>query len=466
MRELRYENKGTSAYLVYEIRSDDVIDSMSLGMLTNNQIDGIAPTMFIQMDDRKYVKFNISGKVSATQLFEGPVNKARLIGVLSGIITAMMSAEEYMLDPQALPLGLDYIFVDPKTSETVMICLPVENISEMNADLGIFFKNILFRTQFDQTENCDHVAQILNFLSATPSLSLSDFRDLLNHLSSPGGKAVTYTANTADNSVIYKDPDPDVMESKPQDQNTPGTNHIPVKNDPIDENLDDDQNADDEDIQDEGPSMSLLYLLQHYSKENAAAYKAQQDKKKVQQDKKKAPKDDSKKKPQKPKEASNSAFSMDFAVPGQNAEVPVKKDAPLPKIEKASPESTASQPEHLDYGDTVLLVDKAPDNDVTTAFRRAYLIRPRTGDRVDIIGDEFTIGRKKSAVNYCIDNNKTVSGTHAKIVNHNGEYFVVDLKSSNYTYVNGRMIQSHEEVILANGTKLCFSDEEFEFHLD
>lgn len=470
MRELRYENTGTSAYLVYEINRDDVIDSMSLGMLTNNHIDGIAPTLFSQMDDKKFVKFNISGKVSATQLFEGPVNKARLIGVLSGIITAMMSAEEYMLDPQALPLGLDYIFVDPKTSETVMICLPIENISGLDADLGIFFKNILFRTQFDQTENCDHVAQILNFLSTTPSLSLPDFRDLLNSLSSPSGNAVTYPVHKDE-----KQPETHttVTTSIPQvTSHTPGTSagtgvstSIPVSNELTMDNMmggkpGGSQNTVEDDNQDDGPSISLWYLLQHYNKDNAAAYKAQKDKKKGKKDTKKG-------KTQKTADTSgNFDLDMGFAIPGQNSEIPKLSDDSLPKIETRIPEQTSVTPEHIDYGDTILLVGRhAQDDDAATAVIRPYLVRLRTGERVDVTGSEFRIGRKKSAVDYCIDNNKTVSSTHAKIVSHSGEFFVVDLNSSNYTYVNGRMIASNEEVILADGTKLCFSDEDFEFHL-
>lgn len=60
-----YENQGTNTFLVYEIREDDVLDTMSLGMLTNNQIEGFAQTLFTQMDDEKYVKYNVSAKVTA-----------------------------------------------------------------------------------------------------------------------------------------------------------------------------------------------------------------------------------------------------------------------------------------------------------------------------------------------------------------------------------------------------------------
>ena len=67
MRELHYENQGTNTYLVYAIKDDDSVDSMSLGMLTNNKIHGLAQTLFTQMDSQKYIKFNVSAKVSVAQ---------------------------------------------------------------------------------------------------------------------------------------------------------------------------------------------------------------------------------------------------------------------------------------------------------------------------------------------------------------------------------------------------------------
>ena len=60
MKELYYENQGTNTYLVYDIGENDAVDTMSLGMLTNNKIAGLAQTVFMQMDAQKYIKFNVS----------------------------------------------------------------------------------------------------------------------------------------------------------------------------------------------------------------------------------------------------------------------------------------------------------------------------------------------------------------------------------------------------------------------
>lgn len=186
-----FENQGTTTYLVYAVEEDDVIDSMSLGMLTNNKIPGLAPAIFIQLDSQKYIKYNVSAKISVKQFFEGQVNKKRLLGVFNGIVDAMLSAEEYMIDTNTILLDLNYFFADVSTCETELVCLPVVG-KDNRAELSTFFKTIMFSTQFDQTENCDHVAKIINYLNSTQVFSLLDFKSVLDSLS---GQAVGMQQN-------------------------------------------------------------------------------------------------------------------------------------------------------------------------------------------------------------------------------------------------------------------------------
>lgn len=50
-----YENQGNNTYLVYKIGASDNVDTMSLGMITNNKIDGIVPTLFTQSDTDRFI---------------------------------------------------------------------------------------------------------------------------------------------------------------------------------------------------------------------------------------------------------------------------------------------------------------------------------------------------------------------------------------------------------------------------
>ena len=69
--DFSYENQGANTYLVYEIKEGDSIDTLSLGMLTNNSIPGLTRALFTQMDEKRYIKYNVSSKVSMQQFFGG-----------------------------------------------------------------------------------------------------------------------------------------------------------------------------------------------------------------------------------------------------------------------------------------------------------------------------------------------------------------------------------------------------------
>jgi len=177
-----YENQGHSTFLTYEITAEDAIDTMTLGMITNNKISGIAQTIFTQLNNTKYLKYNVSAKIPVQQFFAGIVSKRHLLGVFKGIMSAVIETEEYMIDANSLIFDLNYIYADVSTCETVMICLPFYETQEAKVDLNTFFKNIMFSTQFDQSENCDYIAKILNYLNSAAVFSVDDFYNLLKNI--------------------------------------------------------------------------------------------------------------------------------------------------------------------------------------------------------------------------------------------------------------------------------------------
>ena len=282
MRELHYENQGTNTYLVYAVSADDTVDSMSLGMLTNNRIHGLAQTIFTQMDNQKFIKFNVSAKVSVAQFFAGAVNKKRLLGVFTGIVNAMLAAEDYMLDPASIIMDMDYIFTDVSTCETDLICLPVIDMEAKQTDLGMFFRNIMFNTQFDQTENCDHVAKIINYLNGTPLFSLNDFKKLLEEIQEQKTQPIVTKVKpeTTPADAGQQQKKQPVVNQAPANQtggvqpvagqalkvnNTPANSGGTGMNVPPATKTQPAQQPETT-----GSEISFFYLMQHYNKENAA----------------------------------------------------------------------------------------------------------------------------------------------------------------------------------------------------
>ena len=522
MNEFTFENQGTNTYLVYTISPEDIVDSMSLGMLTNNKIPGLATTLFTQMDATKYIKYNVSARVSVKQFFSGAVNKKRLLGVFKGIVNALLSAEDYMIDEHTIILDLDYIFADVSTCETILICLPIQGATEKH-DLGAFFKGIMFSTQFDQTENCDHVARIINYLNSTPLFSLSDFKDLLEKI-----EQVTYSANQVANDsapTIKVAPQPVIqpviqptVQSKAEvsgsnivkkteptqvDKPVVAPTPAPGTKPPIQPKVStagapvvQSGNAGNE------KKISMFGLLMHYSKENKALYEQQKAAKK-------AGVSTQQQQPSVPQAGKQSVANPGFAVPGMNQGAGSSgfaipgQPTPMPNAQpatpiKSQPQSAAPvkpQPQQqpvssvatqepayvprqmpqgqaANFGETTVLGGaNIGETTVLTAANNPaqmiapHLIRKKNNEKISLNKPRFRVGKERSFVDYFIGDNTAISRSHADFISREGEYFVVDMNSTNHTYVNGKMIQSNTETQIFDGDTIRLANEDFEFKL-
>lgn len=516
-----YENQGHITYLTYTITADDVVDSMSLGMITNNKIPGLAPCIFTQMDMTQYVKFNVSAKISVQQFFSGSVKKSNLIGVFKGILSAILTAEDYMIDASSLILDLNYIFVDVSTCEIAMICLPIENGPSDNQRISVFFKNTVFSTQFDQSENGDYVAKIINFLNSSATFSPVEFQALLDSLDSSSSAVVERpsveskpvvqvsqnkkqpevprapVAPASDVGKIQETTKEPVAAPAPQQTVTPSVMSIPTASNsaqPI--------SADDTGEKKKGGLFGLFG-------------------KKKSDEPQKAPKQTTKEKPvvNKPSaipEQKRPAQNMPhgFAIPGQ--QVSIQSDSPkiavpdkgvtgsampvtagvqqnagndsfassIPNNETVMPKATTpSRP--MNFGETAMLGGGSGRIGETTVLggggrigettvlgadaqevqTRPHLIRTKNNEKINLDKPVFRIGKEKSYVDYFISDNTAVSRSHCNIISRDGQYFIVDTNSTNHTYVNGGMIQSNVETPLSHGTKFRLANEDFEFKL-
>lgn len=506
-----YEDQGSSTFVIYPVAPTEEIDSMSLGMLTNNCIPGFAPASFSQKDVDKYIKYNVTGKVSAAQIFVGPVNKKRLTGLLQGIVDAMMAAEEYMLDPNSIELNLEQIYMDPVTCETVLLCVPVIRDGSTPVDLPMFLKNIVFNTQFDQTENTDHVAKIFNCLGAGSKLVLEDMKTLLDQLqgnhtpvkvapvSQSGTKPTVQPAvHPATQPPIKPAVQPTVQPSVPtmgygiQTDAVPSTtatvyppaspNGIPHGSDVPTAPINGGQKVPAE------KPMSTWYLLNHMSKENMAIYKAQQAQEKAKGGKAaKTPKEKPTKGPQKkaskvggPVKRVQPGFAVpgaqtpppkpSFDIPGQepiSTKEQISAARDLPPVAPVDHRSSQHPASSINFGATTVLGAELGGTTILSGAEPAAiptptLVRKTTGERVVINKQIFTVGIE-SYVDYRITGNSAVSRSHAKIIVRGNEFLLVDTNSTNGTYVNGNRIKKNVEVRIENGNKIVFANEEFDF---
>jgi S1-C subfamily serine protease len=124
----------------------------------------------------------------------------------------------------------------------------------------------------------------------------------------------------------------------------------------------------------------------------------------------------------------------------------------------------APSPGAMGGGDTTVLNPAMNGKGVPGAAPSiATLLRVSNNERIHINRPEFTVGKERSKVNFAITNNNAISRVHARIVFRGGQYFISDLKTTNYTWVNGEMIPSGIEIPLKKDDRIMLADEEFIF---
>lgn len=504
-----YENQGSNTFMVYEVGAEEIIDSMSLGMITNNKILGLAPTIFFQQDTTKYFKYNISAKVSADQFLMGVVNKKRLIGVFQGIVNAMLSAEEYMIDTNSICLDLQYIFTDVSTCETVLVCLPIVDLGKTPVDLKAFFKNIVFGTQFDQTENCDYVAKLFNHLNSASVFSLTEFKELLDEIER-GGAPVPQQVPAPQAVPVQSAPAP-VQQSAPQPvqkvevvvQTTPISQAMPAQPTSVPKSVVPQTVA----AAVQKPVPNVGFAIPGQNSDSVAEVMPENNTPETEEKKKgfmslfkKTPKSETvpekkdkkekkEKKDKKGKDANVSAINAAFAIPGQTeapkpmvanpvtvstpTPAPVPTPAPQPAPAPVSQATPMAQPVGMpaNFGETTVLSSAGIGETTVLGASpvmqeiKPYLVRSKNNEKIILDKPVFRIGKERSYVDYFIGDNSAISRSHANIVSRDGEYFVVDTNSTNHTYVNGGMLQSNVETKISHGTKIRLANEDFEFKL-
>lgn len=507
------ENIGSASFLIYKIAENDAIDSLSLGMIKNNSIKGIIPVLFTQADDAKYLKYNVTSKVTAKQFLEGVVSRRSLLGVLSGILEAFLSAQDYMIDSNELILDLSYIFVDVSTCDTVLICLPVESQEAEKTDLNDFFRELVFSCQYDQSENTDYIAQIINFLHNAQTFSVSEFKRLVDSLKNPGaGNGVQQNktvisasaapaASSSQNLVNpYKSQTIDRTSAVPASPTlerkvvTPVNNERNIKVPPLPQGSSTEVSKKSGGSSDNSAKkISLLYLLAHYSKENSELYKSQRtkdNKTEVPQGNGTIPPkqlDRNIKIPGQPVKVIQTPSPQNFQQDGQSISslkqnIDVNAQAGNPPQQNVSissqPMNYSFQTEAIvtktgNFGNTTVLAGQnagqttvlSETQESANTVVKPLLIRLKTNEKIYINKPVYRIGKEKSYVDYFIGDNSAVSRSHADIISRDGKYYIIDNNSTNHTYINGTMIQSNTQTEIVQGARIRLANEEFDFKI-
>lgn len=98
-------------------------------------------------------------------------------------------------------------------------------------------------------------------------------------------------------------------------------------------------------------------------------------------------------------------------------------------------------------------------------IKTAFLMRCKNNELITVCSEDFVIGRDAKSADYVISDNPRISRVHGKIQYEDGRYNIVDLNSSNGTYVNGVRISPETSTVLTDRCEIMFADEKYRFFL-
>ena len=154
--------------------------------------------------------------------------------------------------------------------------------------------------------------------------------------------------------------------------------------------------------------------------------------------------------------------------PPASAPLPVPP-APQPAVPAPQPASPVSQPAApTPSGGTSLLgvgVVSRAGTSLASGFAPAdcYLERARDGARYRISGAATSVLGRSSSCDVKIDGNSNVSRAHAQVRRVGASFEVVDLGSSNGTFVQGRRLSKGQAATVALGEEFELADETLRF---
>lgn len=124
--------EGEDLTLTYRVKEDELIDSVILGMLKNNSINGIVPVEYQQIDENRQLVFKPSLDRTVSYYLSKDKNHEMLLQmfllkVFEKYVGVLDKLKEYLLPPAAVVLDDEYMYTNQE-GELEIICVPIETM--------------------------------------------------------------------------------------------------------------------------------------------------------------------------------------------------------------------------------------------------------------------------------------------------------------------------------------------------
>lgn len=191
MRKVSFKvrNIGSEKYLSYILNDDCEFDEELLDYLEENKIPELIDIIYEEDDENDYLTYNITGRTTVDALLSNTVNAEKILGIVRGVASGIVNLRDLGIPASYVILHKGFTYVNPVTYDVGMLCVPVEADANINAEFRTFVKDILTSVKYDDSEDCNYVARLLNLLN-TDKFTVRNFYSQLTELMESAGMQV------------------------------------------------------------------------------------------------------------------------------------------------------------------------------------------------------------------------------------------------------------------------------------
>ena len=392
----------------HKILADDKVDDLTFGMLSNNDIEGLAKTTLVEDEIDRYFIFDIADRVTMKEYLGDSVKEEHLLKAFYGIAIAIKTGMEYMINWTSYILDEENIYIDSETGDVKVICMPL--LTMMNdGNTCKFFKNILFTAQFDEEEDGEYVGKLMVLLNPK-SFSIDKFIEEIEDL-------LEIEHKKFDDYTIEDVEVPEVVSAEAKAE------EVKEETEAKAEEVKEETEAKAEEVKEEAEGKAEEVKEETEAKAEEVKEEAKAKTEDISED-------------------------IEFVENNEAEKIEVVEEKPEEKKEETKKGGFLkffTQP-----------IGQKKEN-------KPYLQKTKTNEKLYIEKDKFVIGSEDGS-DYQIKE-ETVEAQHAFIVKEKNEFFLVDNESKTGTFMNTAQLLPNEKYVLVQGAHIRIAEEEFDFKL-
>ncbi len=422
----------------YELGAADVYDDKAADKATG--LPNVIPFQYSDEDGKRTITSYVKEKMTLEAMYKRTMNKKQVLSVLSGLVSI------FEIGTQGIPVSYiikepSYIYVNEENLAVKCVLVAVKQDVMPLAEIPAFFRNVVSRIMYDDSDRDNYVAQLLTAINSN-DFTVSRLKSIVDEQLEAMGLFISKENGLTDM--------PDRQSQEAQAPAQVKVNKLGVMN-----NI---QNANRQ-----AQIQSMPPMGQPMPQQPLQAGQPPMMGQPMPQPKPAGqPPMMGQPMPQ-PKPAGQPPMMGQPMPQPKPAGQPPMMGQPMqqpqlagqPPMGQPMPQQPP-KPMEATHGNLVGQMGSKPI---------PHIVRKKTGEVINITKPEFSIGKSKTKADYAIEDNTAISRVHCIIVQKDGVNYIKDNNSTNHTYLNGVELAPGKEQLLKNKTLIQMGDEEFTFFL-